>query len=546
MAPFAFRYAMESLKAGRIEVALSVVMYVAIRWLSTVLGDGKDLFFVPWEQKTILAMGEDVFDHLQRMPLTFHLNRQTGGMIRSLEKGLKGVENFFRYCIFTMIPTVIETFFMCIALGIFYPPFFSLTLFFTLMIYAIFTFLVSEGRVNVLRALSQLDRRARVKSLDNLLNYATVKYFHQEERERERYGSFLHQHMELNLKIRYSLVLLNVGQCLILYSGLGLLLWHAACGVSDHSMTLSDFVLMNVVILQFIMPLHSLGYAYREIKQSWLDITEMASIVSLPLETADEALAVPLQVSAGAISFRNVTFGYDAHRLILKQCSFEILGGSTVAFVGVTGAGKSTLFSLLSRFFNPQEGEIVLDGQSLSRVTRHSLREAIGIVPQDTILFNDSLWNNLIYGCPGIALEMGIHAARQARLHDFIMTLPHGYATQVGERGLKLSGGEKQRLSIARALLKNPRIFLFDEATASLDNATERAIQKDIFQLIQQKTAIFIAHRLSSIVDVDCIFVLHQGKVAEQGTHAKLMAYGGIYARLWAQQQVGSILSPSL
>jgi ABC-type transport system involved in Fe-S cluster assembly fused permease/ATPase subunit len=536
--PFAFRWAMESLKLtdGIGIASVAIFFYLLARCLATIFGDGKDLFFVPLEQSMIARLAEDIFDHMQRLSLSFHINRKTGGLMRALEKGVKAIEIFFRYFIFNIIPTLLEVFLVCGALWIFYPPFFAITLFLTLIGYGLFTFIVSERRLQILHEINRLDRGSRSKFFDNMLNYATVKYFHQEPQERTLCRAYMQDVKKLNIKMRFSLVFLNIGQALILCVGLAALLMRAAFCVMDQTMTLADFVLMNVVILQFIMPLHALGFAYREIKQSLIDIQQMIGVFSLPLETQDEGDAFPLRLSQGAVSFHNVTFGYDPERPVLKNCSFEIQGGARVAFVGPSGAGKSTVFSLLVRFFEPQSGSILIDGQDLAHITRYSLRNAIGVVPQDSILFNETVFYNIAYGSPDASFERVVQAAKKACVHDFIMTLAKGYDTPVGERGLKLSGGEKQRLAIARALLKNPSIFFFDEATSALDNQTERAIQRDVFSLTAHKTTLIIAHRLSTIINVDRIFVFHEGRVFEQGTHQELLALGGLYAQLWHQQ----------
>lgn len=538
LAPLTFRAAVQVFETAHYAYAVWwVAGYGALRLLSTVCGEGRDWLFAPIEQRATRLMAEDVFDHLQKLGLEFHLNRKMGALARSIDRGMKSVETFCRLCVFGLVPIFFELFLVCGLLWIWFPPFFSLILFMTFAAYVAYTFGVTHWRLKLVKRLNELDNTSHFQSLDSLLNYTTVKYFHREDEEKKRYGAFLQDYQKTNLSLKRSLCYLNMGQVFILTAGLVAILVKIVLSHKTLGLGVSEFVMMNVYILQFIMPLHALGYTYREIKQAWVDITEMLGLLRLPPETADEGQAHPLQISKGDIHFESVTFGYHPGQTILNQCTFHVEGHQRVALVGASGAGKTSIINLLLRFFDPQEGRILIDGQETRMLTRQSLRQTIGIVPQDIILFNETLLFNIAYGNPEASAADIEDAARQAHIHELIAQLPQGYQTLVGERGLKLSGGEKQRVAIARALLKKPRIFVFDEATSSLDLATEKEIQRNIREVTQNVTTLIIAHRLSTITDVDRIFVMKQGAVVEQGTHSELLEADGVYAALWNQQQ---------
>lgn len=538
LTPFIFRSVIEKISNNTpIQmVTLVILSYGLVRWLSAVFGDGKDFFFVPLEQRAIRSMAEETFSHLQKLSVSFHLNRETGGLMRALEKGMKGIEIFSRFFIFNILPTVLEVLLVCGLLLWKYPPFFASVLFLVLLAYTLFTLFFVQKNVNLFKELNKSDNKSKSIYLDSLINYQTVKIFNQEEEEERKYDYFLANYEKINIKIRLVATVLNIGQSLILSTGLVVLSLKSALAVRQGSMQVADFVLMNTVIIQFIMPLHALGYIYREIKQAVIDIRQMLAINTLPIEPDDESQSRALQLKRGDIRFSNVTFAYRRETPVLYRCSFTIKGGSRVAFVGASGSGKTTLVSLLVRFFDPQDGAIFIDDQDIRYVTRTSLRQAIGVVPQDTVLFNDTIGYNISYGLPGASEEQIIQASKKAQIYNFIMKLPHQYETNVGERGLKLSGGEKQRVAIARVLIKNSSLFVFDEATSALDNTTEKNIHETIFQITASKTTIIIAHRLSTIVHVDHIFVLKDGAVAEEGNHDTLIKKQGLYAQLWQKQ----------
>lgn len=537
VAPIFFKYAVQALEKNLISEAIFFAsLYCGVRLFSGWLFEIKDVFFVPLEQKTIQKISVDIFHRIQSSPLSSHLNRKTGELLRVIQQGTKGIEDVGRFFIFYTLPLIFEMSCVCILLWIWYPPFFSMALFSTFVVYALFTFTVSHLRLKWLRVMSALDHKASAKSLDTFLNYSVVKYFHQEKEEEKRYDLFLQDYYAVNKKLRYSLTVLNMGQGFIMSCGLLCVLIKCLHGAFHGTMTIGDFSVINLYVLQFLLPLHGLGFMYRELSQAFFYIRTMFSLLELPIETSDEENSLPFVWKSGEISFHNVFFSYNPDVPILQGCSFTVPAGKTVALVGPTGAGKTTISHLLVRFFDPTSGNITIDGEDITHVTRLSLRESIGVIPQDTILFDETIFYNLRYGCPHATEEDIIEGAKKARIHDFIMGLPQGYETIVGERGMKLSGGEKQRLSIARVLIRQPQIFIFDEATSYLDAITEKEIQENIREITKGKTTLVIAHRLSIVEDADWIVVLHHGKVIEEGTHKDLLQKKGLYTSLWFKQ----------
>jgi ATP-binding cassette subfamily B protein len=516
-----------------------LVAYGALRLSTTVFTELRELVFAKATEGTARRISIETFRHLHALSLRFHLDRQTGGMTRDIERGTRAVHSLISYSIYSILPTLVE---VSLVLGILAWQFdarFALITGVAVALYAAFTVGVTEWRTKFRIQMNESDSAAHGRAIDALLNYETVKYFNNEDFETRRYDRSLEQLYRASLKSKSSLSLLNSGQQLIIVVALVAILWRATEGVVAGTMTLGDLVMVNAFMIQLYIPLGFLGTLYREIKQSLTDLDKMFTLLEREREIADAPDARPLQVSEGVVRFEDVHFGYDPAREILHGVSFEIPAGATVAVVGPSGAGKSTLARLLYRFYDVSGGRITIDGQDIRGVTQASLRRAIGIVPQDTVLFNDTVEYNIAYGRPGAGRDEVEAAARAAHIHDFIAGTPRGYDTMVGERGLKLSGGEKQRVAIARTLLKNPPILIFDEATSALDSANERAIQAEIRAAAHGKTALVIAHRLSTVVDAARIVVLHDGRVAESGTHEQLLARGGRYAEMWRLQQSG-------
>ncbi|WP_269532019.1 ABC transporter ATP-binding protein/permease [Chitinimonas sp. BJYL2] len=514
-----------------------IVGYGLLRLASTAFGELRDAVFAKVAQGAIRQVALETFEHLHRLSLRFHLNRQTGGMTRDIERGTRGIGSLLSFMLFNILPTILEITLVTVILVTLYDWRFAVVTLGTIGAYTAFTILVTDWRTKTRRAMNDLDSRANVRAVDSLLNYETVKYFGNEPYEARRYNEALLRWEDAAVKNEVSIGLLNSGQSGIIAIGVTGLVWLAADGVVKGTMTLGDLVAVNAFLIQLYTPLNFLGMAYREIKQALTDMEKMFGLLHEHAEVQDAPDAQTLQTSAATVEFAAVDFGYDAKRQILQGVDFTIPAGKTVAVVGSSGAGKSTLSRLLFRFYDVSSGAIRINGHDVRQLAQASLRAHIGIVPQDTVLFNDSIYYNIAYGRPGASREEIIEAARSAHILDFIERLPDGWETTVGERGLKLSGGEKQRVAIARTILKNPPILIFDEATSALDSRTERAIQAELAAISANRTTLVIAHRLSTIVDADEILVLEAGRVVERGSHRELLAAQGSYARMWALQQ---------
>jgi ATP-binding cassette, subfamily B, heavy metal transporter len=514
-----------------------VVAYGALRLSTSLFTELRELIFAKATEGTARSISLQVFRHLHALSLRFHLERQTGGMTRDIERGTRAVHSLISYSLYSILPTLIEVTLVLTLLAVKFDAWFAGITLIALVAYISFTVTVTEWRTVFRRQMNELDSTAHSRAIDSLLNYETVKYFNNEDFEARRYDENLERLRRATLKSQSTLSLLNTGQQMIIATALVAMLWRATQGVVDGRMTLGDLVMVNAFMIQLYIPLNFLGVIYREIKQSLTDLNKMFTLLEREREIADAPGAQDLQVSQGVVRFDNVNFAYDPDRPILHDVSFEIPPGKTVAVVGPSGAGKSTLARLLYRFYDVGGGRITIDGQDIREVTQTSLRQQIGIVPQDTVLFNDTVEYNIAYGRPGAGRAEVEAAARAAHIHAFISATPKGYDTMVGERGLKLSGGEKQRVAIARTLLKDPPVLIFDEATSALDSANERAIQAELRSAAQGKTALVIAHRLSTVVDAHEIVVLQAGRVAERGRHADLLARGGRYAEMWRLQQ---------
>ena len=527
-----------------------LLAYGGLRLCTTLFTELRELVFAKATQGAARSIALETFQHLHALSLRFHLERQTGGMTRDIERGVRGIESLISYSLFSIVPTLIEVVMVLTILGVKFDAWFAWITLAALALYIAFTVWVTEWRTKFRRQANEFDSAAHTKAVDSLLNYETVKYFNNEGFEARRYDESLERLRRARLKAQSTLSMLNLGQQLIIAVGLVAMLWRATQGVVDGRMTLGDLVMVNAFMIQLYIPLNFLGVIYREIKQSLTDLDKMFTLMEKEREVADAPGALPLAIrplsgaggaQAGAVDasvrFDHVSFAYDAARPILHDISFEIPAGQTVAVVGPSGSGKSTLARLLFRFYDAQQGQISIAGQDIRAVTQSSVRQAIGIVPQDTVLFNDTVEYNIAYGRPGASRAEVEAAARAAHIHDFIVSTPKGYDAIVGERGLKLSGGEKQRVAIARTLLKNPPILIFDEATSALDSANERAIQTELQSVAQNKTTLVIAHRLSTVVDAHEILVMEAGRIIERGTHAELLARQGRYASMWALQQ---------
>ena len=516
-----------------------LVAYGVLRLATALFTELRELMFARVTQRAVRTIALQVFRHLHALSLRFHLNRQTGGMTRDIERGTRGVSTLVSYTLFSILPTIIEIVLVLAYLVTHYDIWFSLITAGALVLYILFTITVTEWRTHFRRTMNELDSNANTRAIDSLLNYETVKYFGNEEFEARRYDEGLQRYERAAVKSQSSLSLLNTGQSAIIAIAVTLILWRATAGVIDGSMTLGDMVLVNAFMIQLYIPLNFLGVLYREIKQSMADMERLFSLLEENREVADRPGAQPLRTQGAELHFEHVDFSYERNRQILFDVDFKVQAGTTTAVVGHSGSGKSTLSRLLYRFYDVDHGAIRIDGQDLRNVTQASLRQAIGIVPQDTVLFNDTIEYNIAYGKPGATREQIVAAAKAAYIHDFIESLPDGYASMVGERGLKLSGGEKQRVAIARTLLKDPAILIFDEATSALDSRAEQAIQQQLEEIARERTTLVIAHRLSTIVNAQQILVMDHGRIVERGTHAGLLLADGLYAQMWLRQQAG-------
>ncbi len=511
--------------------------YGLLRLSTSLFTELRELVFAKATEGAARSISLKVFEHLHALSLRFHLERQTGGMTRDIERGTRGVHSLISYSLYSIVPTLIEVTMVLVYLAVKFDVWFAWITIFALVVYISFTVIVTEWRTQFRKVMNELDSKAHTRAVDSLLNYETVKYFNNEKFEALRYDESLERYRKAAIKSQNTLSMLNTGQQLLISAALVAMLYRATAGVVDGRMTLGDLVMINAFMIQLYIPLNFLGVIYREIKQSLADLEKMFSLMEREREVQDKPEAKPLANPDQAVRFEHVNFAYEAARPILHDVSFEIPAGKTVAVVGPSGSGKSTLARLLYRFYDIQDGRITIGGEDIRDVTQASLRQSIGIVPQDTVLFNDTVRYNIAYGRTGATKEEIEEAARAARIHGFIEGTPLGYDTMVGERGLKLSGGEKQRVAIARTLLKNPPIVIFDEATSALDSANERAIQSELQSTARNKTTLVIAHRLSTIVDSHEILVLEAGRVIERGTHAQLLAMQGRYASMWALQQ---------
>jgi len=539
--PIFYKKAVDSLtsaEAAVIAVPIFLLLaYGGARVLAQSFGELRDAVFARVAQRAIRQAGLRTFQHLHRLSLRFHLDRKTGGISRAVERGTKGIEFFLRFMLFNVVPTLLEIFLVCGILWYLYGIAFAAVTFVTLAIYIAWTLIVTEWRLKYRRAMNESDNEAHTKAIDSLLNFETVKYFGNEDHESGRFDEALKGYENAAVKSNVSLAFLNIGQGLVIAAGVTGAMVMAGYGVVDGSMTVGDFVLVNSYLIQLFLPLNFLGFVYREIKRSLTDMEAMFGLLDEYPEIEDKPDAPALAIAGGEIVFDDVSFGYDPRRPILKNVSFSVEPGKTVALVGPSGSGKSTVSRLLFRFYDAQSGDIRIDGQSVRNVAQSSLRAAIGMVPQDTVLFNDTIYYNIAYGRPGATPSEIEEAARLASIHDFIMALPEGYQSKVGERGLKLSGGEKQRVAIARTILKHPHILVFDEATSALDSRTEQEILSSLRQVSADHTTLTIAHRLSTVIDSDEIIVLNDGLIVERGRHTDLLARDGLYADMWARQQ---------
>ena len=518
-----------------IPVAL-VIGYGLLRVMSSAFAELRNAVFAKVQARAARRVALKVFEHLHALSMRFHMDRATGGLSRVIERGTRGIAIALNFLLFNIIPTIVEILLVAAILWWMFAVSFALTVLLTIVTYVAFTLIFTNWRLRFRRTMNAMDEEANTKAIDSLLNYETVKYFNNERHEGRRYDESLMRYERAYTKSETTLNMLNAGQALIMAVGLTVVMLLAGDGIANRTMTVGDFVMVNTYLIQLYLPLNILGFAYREIRQGLTDMEQMFSLLDVPAEVKDAPGAVPLPAGAGEVRFEAVRFHYRQDREILKGISFTVPPGKMLAIVGPTGAGKSTISRLLFRFYDATGGAVRVDGTDVREVTQDSLRQAIGVVPQDTVLFNDTIAYNIAYGRPGATQEDIEAAAKLAQVHDFVMKLPDGYRTRVGERGLKLSGGEKQRVAIARTILKNPRILILDEATSALDTRTEQEIQAALRGVAQGRTTLVIAHRLSTVVEADEIIVLDEGRIAEKGTHANLIARDALYAEMWRRQ----------
>ena len=539
--PIFYKHAVDALSSDTaavlaVPVAL-LIGYGLARILAQTFGELRDAVFAKVAQRAIRLAGLRTFQHLHRLSLRFHMDRKTGGVSRAVERGTKGIEFLLTFMLFNVLPTLLEIVLVCAVMWGLYGVWYALVTFLTMGVYIAWTLIVTEWRIKYRRVMNETDSEANTKSIDSLLNFETVKYFGNEDHEAKRFDSSLRGYERAAVKSKTTLSYLNIGQGAIIAAGVTFIMLMAGSGVIAGAMTIGDFVLVNAYLVQLFLPLNFLGFVYREIKRSLTDMETMFELLAQNAEIEDRPGARPLIPGGGEVVFEDVDFAYDPRRPVLEGVSFAVPPGKTVAIVGPSGAGKSTISRLLFRFYDVTGGRITIDGQDIREVTQESLRAAIGMVPQDTVLFNDTIFYNIAYGRPGATPAEIEDAARLARIHDFIMSLPEGYSATVGERGLKLSGGEKQRVAIARTILKRPSILLFDEATSALDSHTEQEILASLNEVSADLTTLTIAHRLSTVIDADEILVLDQGHIVERGSHRGLLEQKGAYARMWARQR---------
>ncbi len=519
--------------------AFLLLAYGILRFFTVLFGELRDVVFARVIQSTMRSIALEVFSHLHRLSLRFHLDRQTGGLSRDIERGVSGIRFLMNFMLFNILPTLFEIGLVIAILLQRFDARFGLVVIVTLSTYIGLTLIITEWRMGFRRKMNQMDSKANTSAIDSLINYETVKYFNNEDYELRRYDVSMRQWEKAAVRSTTSLSLLNSMQGLVIASGVTVMMMMASDEVVNGRMSVGDLVMVNAFLLQLFIPLNFLGFVYREIRHSLADMERMFNLLKTPAEVEDRDDANDLVPGQASVSFENVGFSYDERRQVLKGVTFEIPAGKTVAVVGHSGAGKSTLSRLLYRFYDVTEGAILIDKQNIRDVTQQSVRSSIGVVPQDTVLFNDSIYYNIAYGRPDASREEVIQAAKHAHIHEFIETLPDGYETMVGERGLKLSGGEKQRVAIARTILKAPEILVFDEATSALDSATEKNIQAELEAISADTTTLIIAHRLSTVQHADQILVMEDGQIIERGTHSELLALGGVYSHMWALQKEG-------
>lgn len=537
--PIVYKYVIDGLNKNlALSVTIGMIMvYGGTKIFVQIFSELRNIIFSKVGHQATRLIALNVFKHMHNLSMRFHITRKTGGLSRSIERGTKGIEAVLRYSLFNILPTSVEIILVSGILWYVYGVWFSFTILVTMSIYVLYTFLISTWRISFAREMNQSDNTANNRAIDSLLNFETVKYFSNEEYEASKFNEALQIYEKSATKTTNSLSILNIGQDVIISLGFVALMILSATKINQGKMTVGDLIMVNTYLFQLSIPLSILGFAYREIKNALVGMEDMFNLLDIPEEVEDAKDAKELTISKGEVAFKEVNFAYNPERPILHNISFNIDSGKTLAIVGSSGAGKSTISRLLFRFYDINSGSITIDGQDIRGVTQSSLRKAIGIVPQDTVLFNDTIYYNIAYGDNSASYDEIIAASKNAHIHEFITSLPEGYETQVGERGLKLSGGEKQRIAIARTLLKNPSIYVFDEATSSLDTKTEKLIQASLKEISEYYTTLIIAHRLSTIIDADEIIVLDNGYIVERGNHKTLLKQKGYYAELWYKQQ---------